>query len=286
MYTSRNPAKSRPLSANVKRLMRLARASPQNDRVVKVGRLFSIRDLACCSKQGSLFMEAASMGFSMMDFAPLFMTSQIAGIFDVYFSTSNGAGSNGLFDLLQIPMLLKNPATVVEALYWIDDIIERAGDGENKSLLVSKAYDAETLKLPPALESLPEEPNRNADDLAYAYWLGYIYRCECLMHEESSRMVYGAFTEDIMRAAYARLLESPMGQRDLAECAAGVCEELDRFLVEKLWPEKKKQQRLRQEKEAGRAPAGRTDSAGQNKPAARPEEQEEDEWTACSPGIR
>lgn len=263
MYTSRNPAKSRPLSTNVKRLMRLARASPHNDKVVKVGRQFSIRDLAYCSKQGSLFMEAASMGFSMADFAPLFMTSQIAGIFDVYFSTSNGAGSNELFDLLQIPMLLKNPATVVEALYWIDDIIERAEDGENKSLLISKAYDAETLKLPPALENLPDEPNRNVEDLAYAYWLGYIYRCECLMHEESSRMVYGAFSEDIMRVAYARLLESPMGQQDLVECAVSVCEELDRFLVEKLWPEKKKQQRLRQEKEVERHPSGGTDSTEQ-----------------------
>ena len=38
MSTSRNPAKSRPLSANVKRLMRLARASPQNNQVIKVAR--------------------------------------------------------------------------------------------------------------------------------------------------------------------------------------------------------------------------------------------------------
>ena len=81
MYISKNPAKSRPLSANVKRLMRLARASPQNAKVMKVGRQFSIRDLAYCGKQGSIFMEAASMGFPMSDFAPLFMTSQIAGIF-------------------------------------------------------------------------------------------------------------------------------------------------------------------------------------------------------------
>jgi hypothetical protein len=261
MYTSRNPAKSRPLSANVKRLMRLARASPHNEKVVKVGRQFSIRDLACCGKQGSMFMEAASMGFPMDDFAPLFMTSQIAGIFDVYFSTSNGDGSGGLFDLLQIPMLLKNPATVVEALYWIDDIIERAEEGENKSLLVSRAYDAETLKLPPTLENLPEEPNRNTDDLAYAYWLGYIYRCECLMHEESSRMVYGAFTEDIMRSAYRRLLDSPMGQQDLVENAVGICEELDRFLVEKLWPEKKKQERRKQEMEMRRDHRSRDEPA-------------------------
>ena len=254
MYTSRNPAKSRPLSANVKRLMRLARASPQNRNVVKVGRQFSIRDLAYCNKQGSLFMEAASMGFSMQDFAPLYMTSQIAGIFDVYFSTSNGVGSNELFDLIQIPMLLKSPETVVEALYWIDDIIERAEEGENKSLLISQAYDAETLKLPPALAELPEEPNRNVDELAYAYWLGYIYRCECLMHEESSRMVYGAFTEEIMREAYKKLLASPMAESDLVDSAVAICEELDRFLVEKLWPEKKRRERQRQEKEVERAP--------------------------------
>ena len=252
MYTSKNPAKSRPLSANVKRLMRLARASPQNGNVVKVGRQFSIRDLAYCNKQGSLFMEAASMGFAMRDFAPLYMTSQIAGIFDVYFSTSNGVGSNELFDLIRIPMLLKSPETVVEALYWIDDIIERAEDGENKSLLISRAYEAETLKLPPALAGLPEEPNRNVDELAYAYWLGYIYRCECLMHEESSRMVYGAFSEEIMWEAYRRLLDSPMGQRDLVDSAVEICQELDRLLVEKLWPEKKKRQRQRQEKEVER----------------------------------
>ena len=82
MQASRNPAKSRPLSANVKRLMRLARASPQNNRVIKVARTFTARDLAYCHKQGALFMEAASMGFSMSDFAPMFMTSQLAGVFE------------------------------------------------------------------------------------------------------------------------------------------------------------------------------------------------------------
>ena len=236
MQTSKNPAKSRPLSANVKRLMRLARASPENEKVQKSGRQFSVKDLACCSKQGSLFMEAASMGFSMEDFAPLYMTSQVAGIFDVYFSTSNGVDNNDLFSLMQVPMLLKSPETVVEALYWIDDIIERAQEGENKSLLVSRAYDAEKLR--------------------YAYWLGYIYRCECLMHEESSRMVYGAFTEAIMREAYKKLLESPMGERDLVDSAIDICGELDRLLVEKLWPEKQKRQQEKQEKECSRKGSG------------------------------
>ena len=256
MQTSRNPAKSRPLSTNVKRLMRLSRASPENEKVKKSGRQFTVKDLACCSKQGSLFMEAASMGFTMEDFAPLYMTSQVAGIFDVYFSTSNSVDNKDLFGLMHVPMLLKSPEAVVEALYWIDDIIERAEEGENKSLLVSKAFDEEKLRLPPALEALPEEPNRNVDDLAYAYWLGYIYRCECLMHEESSRMVYGAFPEEIMRAAYQKLLGSPMGERDLVDSAADICDELDRFLVEKLWPEKQKLQKEKQEKECSRKKAG------------------------------
>ena len=81
MYISRNPAKSRPLSANVKRLMRLSRAAPKNGNVVREKRHFTAKDLACCGKQGDLFMEAAAMGFSMEDFAPLFMTSQLAGEF-------------------------------------------------------------------------------------------------------------------------------------------------------------------------------------------------------------
>ena len=252
MQASRNPAKSRPLSANVKRLMRLARASPQNSRVIKVARTFTARDLAYCHKQGALFMEAASMGFSMSDFAPMFMTSQLAGVFDVSFAAASGMENDELSNLLRIPMLLKKPETIVEALYWIDDIISKAEDGQNKSLLISQAYEEERLMLPPALAELPEEPNRNVDELAYAYWLGYIYRCECLLHEESSRMVYGAFNERIMRKAYEELLKSPLGQENLVDSAVQVCTELDRLLVEKIWPAKQKQQEKRQKKELER----------------------------------
>ena len=59
-------------------------------------------------------------------------------------------------------------------------------------------------------------------------------------------MVYGAFTEEIMREAYRQLLASPMGERDLVDTAVAICEELDRFLVEKLWPEKKRRERQKQ----------------------------------------
>lgn len=254
METSRNPAKSRPLSANVKRLMRLARASPQNDRVIKYERHFTARDIAYCHKQGTLFMEAASMGFSMSDFAPLFMTSQLAGVFDVSFAAANGMENDELSNLLRIPMLLKKPATIVEALYWIDGIISKEDDSgyQNKSLLLTKAYEQEKLRLPPALAELPDEPNRNVDDLAYAYWLGYIYRCECLLHEESSRMVYGAFSERIMREAYEELLKSPLAKENLVDSAVQICNELDRLLVEKIWPAKERQHEKRQKKELDR----------------------------------
>ena len=249
---SRDPSRSQPLTANVKRLMRLARASPRNANVIKVEKPFTKRDLAYCHKQGNLFMEAASMGIPMEEFAPQYMNSQMAGVFDVSFAAANGMENDELSNLLRIPLLLKSPEAIVEAMYWIDDIVSQAELDENKSLLLSQAYTAERLRLPPKLAALPEEPNRNVDELAYAYWLGYIYRCECLLHEESSRMVYGAFQEPIMREAYQKLITSPMGQMNLIDTAQDICAELDRLLVEKIWPAKKKRQQMLQEKEMER----------------------------------
>ena len=190
------------------------------------------------------------MGFSMEDFAPLFMTSQLAGVFDVSFAASSGMENDALSNLLRIPMLLKSPGAIVEALYWIDDIISKADDGDNKSLLLSQAYEADQLRLPAALQDLPGEPNRNIDELSYAYWLGYIYRCECLMHEESSRMVYGAFAEPVMKGAYEKLMTSPLWEMDLSDAALEICQELDRLLVEKIWPVKQKHQKRLKEKES------------------------------------
>ena len=193
------------------------------------------------------------MGITMEDFAPLFMNSQLAGVFDVSFAAANGMENDELSNLLRVPLLLKSPETIVEALYWIDDIISHADDGDNKSLLLTQAYKAEQTRLPPALEALPEEPNRNVDALSYAYWLGFIYRCECLLHEESSRMVYGAFNEAIMREAYRRIQVSPMGECDLIDSAVDICRELDRMLVEKIWPAKRLRQENLQQKELERS---------------------------------
>jgi len=65
------------------------------------------------------------MGFSMESFVPLYMNSQLAGVIDYNFSTSNGAG-HGLCDLLKIPALLQNPRSIIESLYWIEEILEAA----------------------------------------------------------------------------------------------------------------------------------------------------------------
>ena len=88
-------------------------------------------------------------------------------------------------------------------------------------------------------EALPEEPEQPADlkaladDYEYAYWLGYIYRCECHMHDESSRMVYGAFNERFMRSFYEKLAIDE--DTALTDCAPEICRRLDALLVGKLW---------------------------------------------------
>ena len=57
MRDIKNPAKSRPLSANVRRLMKMARESPENQNVVKIAREFTQRDVAYCDMQGNIFMR-------------------------------------------------------------------------------------------------------------------------------------------------------------------------------------------------------------------------------------
>ena len=90
MYIVKNPAKSRPLSANVRRLMKMARESPLNPNVEKIEREFTARDLAYCDMQGNIFMAAIDQGIAMRDFAPIFMNSQLAGVIDYSFSRAGG----------------------------------------------------------------------------------------------------------------------------------------------------------------------------------------------------
>lgn len=167
---SRNPAKSRPLSENVKRMMWLERAAPRNQNVLNAQRIWTENDTIYCQKQGNLFMEAAAMGFTMESFVPLYMTSQLAGVIDYNFSSSNGVGS-ALEELLQIPALMQNPRSIIESLYWIEEILENADESENKSMILARAYEAERKHTPKALLALPETENSNIEELSYAYWL-------------------------------------------------------------------------------------------------------------------
>ena len=237
MYIVKNPAKSRPLSANVRGLMKMARESPLNPNVEKIEREFTARDLAYCDMQGNIFMAAIDQGIAMSDFAPIFMNSQLAGVIDYSFSRAGGMEEDDIATYLRMPVLLKSPAIIVDTVMWLDEIVSRMNPGENLNMAVVNALKEETPSESGA--PLPEEPKQPADlksladDYEYAYWLGYIYRCECHMHDESSRMVYGAFNEPLMRSFYEKLAIDE--DTALTDCAPEICRRLDALLVGKLW---------------------------------------------------
>ena len=233
----RNPARSRPLSRNVKRLMRMARESPRNEQVKKIERVFTERDLAYCDMQGNIFMAAVDRGLTMADFAPVFMNSQLAGVIDYSFSRTGGMENDDVSNYLRIPLLVKSPEVIVDTVLWLDEIVTSAEPGEsvNAAVMNAIAHDGDT----PVRETSADDVQSGmtlpqlTDAYEYAYWLGYIYRYECRMHDESSRMVYGAFSEEIMRDFYSRLTLDD--NTSLVECAPEICRRLDALLVGKLW---------------------------------------------------
>lgn len=246
MRDIKNPAKSRPLSANVRRLMKMARESPENQNVVKIAREFTQRDVAYCDMQGNIFMAALDKDIPMREFAPMYMNSQIAGIIDYSFSCAGGLESDETVQLLKVPMLVKSPDTIVETMIWINRIVANLQEEQSASAAIMNAClsDAPAPELPapelsmalPCDEGLPDTSvDALADEYEYAYWLGYIYRCECLLHDESSRMVYGAFGEAFMRKTYDQMLDSGIREERLSACAGEICRRLDMLLIGKLW---------------------------------------------------
>lgn len=241
--TIKNPAKARPLSSNVRRLMTMARESPQNAAVQKIHRHFTERDLAYCDMQGNIFMAAIDRGISMEIFAPLYMTSQLAGVMDHSFSVSGGMEEDNLSSLLQVPMLLKSPEMIVDVVLWLNNIVSQLEKGKSANLAVVEACIQESGNIQPATievevgtADIPDSIESLADEYEYAYWLGYIYRYECLMHDESSRMVYGAFSEEFMRDTYEQMFTGEAGADVvLVECAEEICRRLDTLLIGKLW---------------------------------------------------
>jgi len=133
-----------------------------------------------------------------------------------------------------MPLLLKTPLTLVDIVMWLNQKTGKLDISQNASAVVMEACTSESEKIcPPESEDVIVTP----EEYEYAYWLGYIYRCESLLHDESSRMVHGAFREDMMRKFYEDHKEETI---DLDENAVTVCHELDQWLLEELWKEKEK----------------------------------------------
>ena len=167
------------------------------------------------------------------------MNSQLAGVIDYSFSCAGGMEEDDISIYLRMPVLLKSPSVIVDTVMWLNKIVSGIDPGESANLAIVKALtddngDCSTQ----ARDSSPRysgavDIEKLADDFEYAYWLGYIYRCECLLHDESSRMVYGAFSEAFMRDFYGKLAFQE--EVSLVECAPEICRRLDALLVGKLW---------------------------------------------------
>ena len=245
MRSVKNPARSRPLSRNVRRLMKMARESPANPEVEKIEREFTARDLAYCDMQGNIFMAAIDRGIPMEEFASVYMNSQLAGVIDYSFSVAGGMETDDISEFLRIPVFLKSPQLIVDVVMWLDQVVSGVDPGESANMAVVKAClddgsiqetSQDTIqdeKGDRSFDTLPTDERTLADLYEYAYWLGYIYRCECHMHDESSRMVYGAFNEKFMRDFYHQL--SLDNDTALIDCAPEICRRLDVLLVGKLW---------------------------------------------------
>ena len=252
MIIIRNPARTRPLSNNVKRLMRESRASPQNPDVVKSGRTLGEKDMAFCDLQGCIFMCAVDRGLDMELFAPLFMNSQLSALIDFSFFHPGCQGPE--VEYLKIPLLLKSPELIVDVLLWIEGIVANKDADETARAALVNALSKDTATDDESGETgandhsaviaddgrliAVDDHDGNDIDLdeltaryEYAYLLGYIYRYESLLHEEASRMVYAVLDEPFMRETFDQM---DLDDVNLADCAGEICERLDQLIINNL----------------------------------------------------
>ena len=245
MIIIRNPAHTRPLSNNVKRLMRESRASPQNPNVVKSGRALGEKDMAFCDLQGCIFMCAVDRGLDMELFAPLFMNSQLSALIDFSFFHPGCQGFE--VEYLKLPLLLKSPELIVDVLLRIEGIVAKKDKDETARAALVNALSKDT-----PTDAKSDHGGIDADDgrliavddsisdidldeltarYEYAYLLGYIYRYESLLHEEASRMVYAVLDEPFMRETFDQM---DLDDVNLADCAGEICERLDQLIINNL----------------------------------------------------
>ena len=201
----RNPVRSRPLSKNVKRLMAMAREEAEESGLYSVARSFTGREEEYCRLQGEIFREAVRKGYDLETFSELYMTSRLATEIDYSFFRPGEGEAVGL--------LMSHPANVVNTLYEVDRIVRSLDKGTDPVQAVM-AVDWGNIQ-----DGEGHVPPIDEGETAYAYWLGFIYRCECLVHEESSRMVYAAFPEQVMREVYT---ETDLTMSRALEICAGL----------------------------------------------------------------
>ena len=141
-------------------------------------------------------------------------------------------------------MLLESPELIVTLVIWLNDVVQATEEDDSAAILRALSSSA-TAPLAPSLPSSSTTLNEvQLDDIQllevdqevvkryeYAYWLGYIYRYECLLHEEASRMVFSVLDEPLMREMYGHL---KLGNINLADCAPEICQRLDMMIVNKL----------------------------------------------------
>ena len=231
----------------------MARETEDNPNVIKAARELSEKDFAYCDLQGDIFMAALDLGYPVAEFAPVFMNSQLAGVIDYSFSASAGMENDRLSAWLQIPLLVKSPEKIAALAMWLDEVSDKiTAEGSASASLIQLCEEEAAREHSGSAEAemtadAGEEPsavleNQTLEGLTaeyeYAYWLGYIYRCECLLHVESSRMVYGAFPEEFMRETYSQMMAGT-GQYDIEAAAQEICRRLDMLLSGKLWNEEK-----------------------------------------------
>lgn len=207
--------------------MKMSRAGHENPAVRVAEKSLTEQDLAYCDLQGDIFMAAVDLGYVPGIFAPAFMNSQVAGVIDYSFSAGRGIEHDGLSEWLEIPVLVKSPGRIAALVMWLDHVSEKIGDGEPALAALERILGEGTPLPDPG--GIPESYETLEEIYEYAYWLGYIYRCETLMHSESSRMVYGAFPEAFMREHYLKMMPG-MGVYDMEKAAFEICRRLDLIL--------------------------------------------------------
>ena len=128
--------------------------------------------------------------------------------------------------------MLKSPELIVDALLWIEGIVTKKDTSETaRSALInalSRGESSDDSLMAISDTVLPMGIGELTAKYEYAYWLGYIYRYESLLHEEASRMVYAVLEEPFMRKTFAQM---DFGDINLSDCAREICQRLDQLIL-------------------------------------------------------